>query len=175
MAIAFLAASVALTGAGIGKSIPFSDYFRPSFILQTRTQYFVGGTTNTNVAVVVSNGDGGFKFSAKGVLIGLANVAVGPFPWQLPLHKYLFSAIDFIFWYPFLLLGLIGLFSVSPRLSLPILIAGGIVILGVAIGADNIGAYLRYRIPGFILLSVFAPLGYERLLSSIRDKKARIA
>ncbi len=114
--------------------------------------------------VVITGGEtkaaGTFTLSPRGLLAAGFNTALGPFPWQLSFKKYAFVFPDTAFVYATVLLFLAGAVLLWRRRFfvrlLPLVATVAIILGGVAVGTDNLGALIRQRVPGVILLAAAA-------------------
>jgi hypothetical protein len=174
MFILFSFTTSVLTGPGIGESKSFIEYINPGFIYNLRRQYFSDGATTTNINVVEQNNNldetvsstSQYKFSINGIIKSSSIIILGPFPWQLPIKKYIIAFPDLIMLYSILFFGLIGILKTKLKSSILYLIPIVIIFAGLIVGVDNLGALLRYRIPVVIILSVFIPAGLAFVFKS---------
>lgn len=106
-----------------------------------------------------------YAFSVTGFIQSLGTTVFGPFPGQLPLKKYIPLLADTLFIYLVSTLALVGIYVAIKNKSailwkiIPLIVIAGGIIIAVAIGADNIGAIVRQRIPVFIIISLIALVG----------------
>jgi hypothetical protein len=174
MIIIFIFSTFLLTGGGIGKSASFMEYINPEFVYNLRGNYFKNGSTTTNINVVeqktniisdsTDNTSTQYNFSVNGIIKSSATIIFGPFPWQLPLKKYIIAFPDLIMMYCILFFGLVGILKMKLKSSILYIIPVIIIFAGLIAGVDNLGALLRYRIPAIITLSLFAPAGLIYIL-----------
>ncbi len=148
-----------------------TNVVQPKFIYNTRVDYYKGGATTTNIQVVEKKEDGSpqkntnnYSFSLSGIAKSFLNTMLGPFPWQISLHKYILISFDLLFWYLILFLGCIGILKSNLRSSIFYLIPIGVIIVSLIMGVDNAGALIRYRIPLLILFSIFVSSGVSYLI-----------
>ncbi len=117
----------------------------------------VGGLTETVEQLKEENTR--YSFSITGFLKALMTAIIGPFPWQLPLSKYVILFADTLFVYAVLSISLWGVVKMKWRdikVVAPWIIVAGGIILAVAIGTDNIGAMIRQRVPALIVMGLVA-------------------
>ena len=148
----------------------FQDVVRPSFIYKTRSDYFRNGSTTTNIQVIEKKesvdsllGDSvkeSYGFSITGIFKSFSTVVFGPFPWQVSFKKYLIVFMDLLVWYPVLFLGILGMVKLGFKKSSMYLGAMIIILASLVMGVDNAGALIRYRLPLFIIFSIFTPTGF---------------
>ena len=122
------------------------------------------GSTVPPSPVVITGGEtkaaGTFTLSPRGLFVAGFNTAFGPFPWQLSFKKYMLVSPDTVFVYITAILFLLGALLLWRkrlfRRLLPLVVTVAIILGGVAVGTDNLGALIRQRVPGVILLAVAA-------------------
>lgn len=137
---------------------------KPEFIKGIRSSYFQGGSSTTNIQVVeenVSNGE--YNFSLSAIVKSFFNTMFGPFPWQFSLKKYIFIFPDVIVWLVAFFLAIIGILKAKLRMTLFFIVSVGVIIAGLVMGSDNLGALLRYRLPAFVVLAVLSSFGIVEL------------
>lgn len=195
MFICITGVSYWLTGEQFLQTVSLFDYLHPKAVHELREDYYKGGSTTTNIGVVqvatvpissqqttVIEPSGSsnivesetaevvtqYRFSAQGLFVSAVTMVAGPFPWQLSLQKYIVALPDLIVWYLALALASIAVVSRFSKEMLVIIIPVVIMVGGLIVGVDNIGALLRYRIPVVVLLAILAPIGVEPILDAIR-------
>lgn len=186
MFVCVTAISYWLTGfEQLGKTNSLFEYVQPKFIQDLRDDYYKGGSTTTNIGVVqvttkpqtvvsttnekpVETQQEEYSFSIQGLLVSAATMMFGPFPWQVSLRQYIFAFPDIFVWYVFLALAIVAVYVRRSKESLLIIVSIAVILGGLTLGVDNMGALLRYRIPIVILLAILAPIGAEHILGSIR-------
>jgi hypothetical protein len=94
--------------------------------------------------------------------IGLSNLLLGPFPWQLGSMRALFAAPETLYWwllFPSLLRGLI--WSVRQRFAdtSPLVLFAIILTIAYSLMHGNVGSGFRQRSQIFIILFIFASFG----------------
>ena len=101
---------------------------------------------------------GTFTLSPRGLLVAGLNTVFGPFPRQLSFKKYVFVFPDTAFVYVITLLFIGGALLLWRKRFfwrlVPMVATATIILGGVAVGTDNVGALIRQRVPGIILLAV---------------------
>lgn len=106
-----------------------------------------------------------FKFLADN-LKSFIYVLLGPFLWQLRYPRQLLALFETIPWY-FLLFfvgkGILRSFKSGNKLILPLVLFSLMVLVTMAIFFNNYGIVTRIRIPAFITLLCFLPLGLPRI------------
>lgn len=146
----------------------------PSFIKWIRDSYFRGGESTTNINVVEENvANGKLSFSFKAITKSALNTMFGPFPWQFSFKKYFFIFPDVLVWILALLLAIWGATRIKLQNSAFFLVSFGVIIVGLIMGSDNLGALLRYRLPAFVILPVIASFGIaglQNLFLKLREK-----
>lgn len=177
--IIITAISACCTGWGIGRNMGIMQYIDPGFIQNLRESYYKNGSTTNHIAIATEktisvsqesegeigtfNDDTAYSFSGKGIITSFSIVLLGPFPWQLPLKKYLITFLDLIVWYGVGILFIITLLKYPIRKIIPYCVGIGALLMGLTLGVDNLGAMLRYRLPVVIVASVYIPVAIEYL------------
>jgi len=145
---------------------------QPQFISDSRSQYFAGGLTTTNIDVVkkdlISNE---YEFSLLGIIRSSFIIVLGPFPWQLSIEKYFLIIPDLFIWYLVLVIAIIGLLKIKLKSSIIYLLPISIMFASLIFGVDNLGALIRYRIPVLIFMSIFTPTGITFIIDYFIKKK----
>ncbi len=188
MILCVTAIGIVLRGDKVIGSMTTLDALHFDFIQKTRHEFFTGGSTTTNIQIIKKidtqpnlsqseNEKPGlsqsedektatYKFSVSGFAMSFANSVFGPFPWQLSIGKYIPLLSDIIFIYLLMISSILGIVYMKRkqlRTIAPWLISAGIIILAVSIGTDNLGAVVRQRMPGFIIIGLIAVFSVDYL------------
>ena len=109
---------------------------------------------------VLSQSNGATDF-IKSLFSSFIHIFLGPFPWQIKHLNQLFSLIEVIPWYFLLFFIIKGMMRQWKRYEtfFPIVIFSIFVILALSLFSDNLGEYMRIRIPAFVSLFAIFPLG----------------
>jgi len=141
------------------------DIGTPEYIQEYRYKAYsqsdtvaTGSTTNIDVF------DESEAIHMVGLIYSFATVTLGPFPWQIQKVTHMVGIVESILWF----CALIPITCALLRRSLwcamlPIILFSGGWFVVVALGSDNIGATMRYRMPALLALCAFIPLGVEVL------------
>lgn len=157
-----LALGFGLLGVGLA-----SDIGRPEYIEEYRTIAYarekaVSTGSTTNIGIFEEG-----IFRAMGFVYSFATVTLGPFIWQVKKVTHGVAIIESILWIGALVPIVASFLGRFPwRSALPIILFSGGWLLVVALGSDNIGATMRYRMPAFLTLCALAPLGVVVLQSN---------
>ncbi|MDO8530221.1 MAG: FkbM family methyltransferase [bacterium] len=111
----------------------------------------------------------------RDISLSFVYVILGPFPWQLTQKRHLFTLLEMIPWY-FLLFFIVRGISASLRrnhkAAVPLLIFCFAVFGILSFYINNFGIITRIRMPAFLVLLCFFPLGFTRAGGSIILQRA---
>ncbi len=135
-------------------------------IIEHREKYY-SYTTQTSAVINVrydsekiisSNNLFGYAYSAISAMLG-------PFPWQMRRSAHWLALLETIPWYFVLYFFWKGfLHSIkSDRIALPFVLFAILLFSGIALISDNLGADMRWRMPGFFALFIVASIGYQKV------------
>ena len=91
-------------------------------------------------------------------------VLLGPFPWQMKYARHFFALAETIPWYflfYFIIKGILVSIKKRDKSALPLLLFSIAVMAILAVFITNFGIITRIRIPAFIALLCFLPLGFK--------------
>jgi hypothetical protein len=157
-----LALGFGLLGMGLASDIGRPEYIEEYRIIAYAREKTVSTGSTTNIGIFEEG-----VFRATGFLYSLATVTLGPFIWQAKKITHGVAIIEGILWIGVLVPIVASFFGRFPsRSALPVILFSGGWLLVVALGSDNIGATMRYRMPAFLALASLAPLGFVVLQSN---------
>lgn len=161
MVIVVVIAGCLLFKSELGKTMDATTFVSPETVYETRTAYARDGGSNTNIAIfkkVEDTTSSKYVLYIPGLILSSANTLLGPFPWQLPLQKYVLQIPDLVFIYAVVTIVILGLFIYRRPLRgvVPYIVTSGLVLGVIIIANDNLGAIVRQRIPAFIVLGLSA-------------------
>lgn len=104
----------------------------------------------------------------KNTFLSFVYAFIGPFPWQLELHKYLFVLPEMIIWYFllfFIVKGILKSIKKKNKIVVPLIIFSIFVMGVLSVFMSNFGIITRLRMPVFLALLCLFPLGLEKIKS----------
>lgn len=117
-----------------------------------------------------------YAFSVKGFIQSVGTTLFGPFPQQIHFKKYVSLLPDTLFVYLLSVFAIVGVSITIKEKShiiwkiIPLVIITGGILTAVAIGADNMGAIVRQRIPAFIVIAIIAMVGIDYVFKKYVSK-----
>lgn len=121
----------------------------------------ISANSGFNADVDVSTTGGALLF----LPIGIANLLLGPFPWQFGSLRALMAAPETIYWwllFPSVLRGMWWMFRKRFAETSPLLLFAVTMTAAYALAQGNVGSGFRQRAQIFIILFIFAGLGRYR-------------
>lgn len=170
---------IILWGDGIMRDVGIVGYFNFGKIEQVRKTYSEGGSTTTNIQLIKNTyypEESGVSvkhsFSIKGFIESFLNVFASPFPWQLPLSQYVVIIPDILFVYTVIIITIVGYIKSSWSDRKKVIgwtVTASVILLGLIMGSDNLGAIIRQRIVFVVLLGMIAIFYLESLINTYID------
>jgi len=127
-------------------------------VSQFRQGMATTANTGFDAGVDISTPGGALLF----LPIGMANLLLGPFPWQMGSLRALMTAPETLYWwllFPSLIRGLVG--SIRSRFAetSPLILFAGMLTVAYSLMHGNIGSGFRQRSQIFIILFIFTSYG----------------
>lgn len=145
-------------GAGTTKT-----FLNQESITYYREVVYAPGTTSASTYTIETGFNSPFKF-LKNSMISFSYSLLGPFPWQIKYKRHLLSLFETIPWYVLLFFigkGIIRNFKQHYKTIFPLLFFSLLVFGTLALFINNFGIITRIRIPAFVSLLCFVPLGLK--------------